>query len=103
MFERSVEIKRVGIFGWRCYIGMELAVVAGLAKLVAVFVKARPSEKPGQVMSGGASAGMTSGVMDHTDQVQPVLQGRDGDPTSSAGGVALKEPLEDVRGGELGT
>ena len=91
MLEGSIEIKRVGTSGWCCNVGMELAVVIGLAKLVAVLVETRPSEKPGQMMSGGACAGVTSGVMDHADQVQPVLQGRDGDPTSSAGGVALEE------------
>ncbi len=66
-------------------------MVARLAKLVAVLVEARPSEQPGQVVRGGARARMTSGVMDHADQVKPVFQWRDVDPTSSAGDVALKE------------
>ncbi len=69
MLERSVEIKRVGISSWRCYVCMELAVVAGLAKLVAVLVEAKPSEQLGHVLRGGARARMTSGVMDHADQV----------------------------------
>ncbi len=79
MLERSVEIEGVGISGWCCYVSVELAVVTGLAKLVAVLVETRPSEQPGQVVSSGACAGMTSGVVDHADQVQPVFQWRDGD------------------------
>ena len=66
-------------------------MVAGLAETMAVLVKARPSEQPGQVVRGGARARMASGIVDHTDQVQPVFQGRDGNPTSGAGNVALEK------------
>ena len=48
-------------------------------------------DKPGQVVCGGAGARMASGIVDHTDQVQPVFQGRDGNPTSGAGDVALEK------------
>ncbi len=91
MLEGSVEIERVGISGWRYYVNVELAVVAGLAESVAVLMETRPSKQPGQMMSGGAGARVASGVVDHTDKVQSVLQRRDGDPTSGAGSVALKK------------
>ncbi|MFN9903570.1 MAG: hypothetical protein ACK55Z_33305, partial [bacterium] len=40
------------------------------------------SEHARQLLRCGARAKMASGVVDHADQAQPVLQGRDGDPTS---------------------
>jgi hypothetical protein len=91
MLEGSIEIKRVGISSWCCDVSMQLTVVTGLAKSMAVFVEAGPSEQPGQVVCGGARAGVASGIMDHADQVQSVLQGRDGNPTSGAGDVALEK------------
>ncbi len=81
----------MGLSGWRCFVRVELAVVAGLAESIAVLVKARPCKQAEQVLRRGACAGMTGSVVDHADQVQPVFQGREGDPTLRAGGVALKE------------
>ena len=81
MLEGAIEIEGMGISGWGCYVSMQLAVVTGLAEPMTVFVETRPSEKPRQVVCSGAGAGVASGIVDHADKVQPVLQGRDGDPT----------------------
>ncbi len=92
VLERFIEIEGMGISGWCCDVRVELAVIAGPAKFVAVLVKARPCEQAGQVLRCGARARMASGVVDqHADQVQPVFQGRDCDPTVRARGVAMKE------------
>ncbi len=73
MLERSVEIEGVRISGWRCYVRVELAMVAGLTKSVALLVKARPCEQAGQVLRRSARVRMAGSVVDHADQIQPVF------------------------------
>ena len=44
VLEGPIKVERVGVSGRCCNVSVQLAVVAGLAKAVAVLVKARPSE-----------------------------------------------------------
>jgi hypothetical protein len=91
VLEGPIQVERVGVSCRCCDVGVQLAVVAGLAETVAVLVKARPSEQPRKVMCCGAGTGVACGIMDHADQVQPVLQRWYGDPTSGSGNMALKK------------
>jgi hypothetical protein len=91
VLEGPIQVERVGVSGRCCYVSMQLTVIAGLAEPMAVLVKTRPGKQSRQMVRCGAGTGVACGIMDHADQVQPVLQRWYSDPTSGSGNMALEE------------